>query len=260
MTDKTYALNLNKNYYVVTANDLIKGKQKMTLRETKILLVAMSQVVKEDKDFKTYKTTIPELAKFLDVDANSLYRDIEEICSELMKRVVQIKFGGNKREWKMFHWVETAYYDGDCKLTLKLSEEIKPYILELFNHYTQYQLSAVLNFSSYYTTRLFQLLQCERGETMEKKEEWTFTIEQIRDFFQTESKYERTANLLNNTIVPAVKELNEVSDMYIFDYTEKRVKAKGNPIESVSFKVLFFDSSDEKQIGVNKFLQLQRAE
>ena len=34
MEEKKYPMKLNKNYYVVTANDLIKGRQKMTLRES----------------------------------------------------------------------------------------------------------------------------------------------------------------------------------------------------------------------------------
>ena len=59
--NNTYEMKLNHNYYVVTANDLIKGRQKMSLREAQLLYIAMAQVVKEDTDFKTYTTTVPEL-------------------------------------------------------------------------------------------------------------------------------------------------------------------------------------------------------
>ena len=79
MSEKQYPIKYDSSYYVVSANDLIKGKQKMSLRESQILSIAISQVVKEDKDFKTYTTTVPELAAFMMIDENSLYRDLEGI-------------------------------------------------------------------------------------------------------------------------------------------------------------------------------------
>ena len=113
--EKTFELKLNSDYYVVTANDLIKGRQKMSLREAQLLYIAMAQVVKEDKDFKTYTTTVPELAAFMGIDPNSLYRDLEGICTNLLQRVVKIQIGGEnargRKKWKAFQWINCAEYD-----------------------------------------------------------------------------------------------------------------------------------------------------
>ena len=126
--EKTYELKLNPDYYVVTANDLIKGRQKMSDREATLLYIAMAQVVKEDKDFKTYTTTVPELAAFMGIDPNSLYRDLKDICKSLLQRVVEIQVGGEnargRKKWHIFQWVNSAKYD-DGVLTIRLSDDIK---------------------------------------------------------------------------------------------------------------------------------------
>ena len=151
MNDKQYPLKLNKDFYVVTANDLIKGRQKMDLRESKLLAIAISQVVKEDKDFKTYTTTVPELSAFMGIDENSLYRDLEGICTSLCQQIVKIQVGGEnargRKKWKIFHWVSSAAYD-DGKLTLRLSDDIKPYLLELESYYSQTLLGTLMTFRS----------------------------------------------------------------------------------------------------------------
>ena len=213
MNEKQYPIKYDPSYYVVTANDLIKGKQKMDLRESKILAIAISQVVKEDKDFKTYTTTVPELATFMDIDENSLYRDLEGICRSLCQQIIEIQVGGEnargRKKWKIFHWISSAAYD-DGKLTLRLSDDIKPYLLDLEAYYSQTLLGTLMTFRSYYATRLYQYLVADMGARWGNVEEWTFTCEQIRDIFQPYIKddkgnivkelYTRTYNLIQKTI------------------------------------------------------------
>ncbi len=256
MADKQYPMKLDKDYYVVTANDLIKGKQKMTLREAQLLFIAISQVVYEDKDFKTYTTTVPELAKFMGIDENSLYRDLEGICTSLCKQVVKIQVGGenakSRKKWKVFSWVQSAEYD-DGKLTMRLSDDIKPYLLDLEAYYSQTLLGTLMTFRSYYATRLYQYLLAETNARWGAVEEWTFTCEQIRDLFQVKEKqYSRQYNLIQKTIKPALEELGSSDFAYVWDYMEHRATTRGRPLESVSFKVIFFENKEKKDWYLNK--------
>ena len=59
------SLQLSKDYYSVVANEIIKGKQRMTLREMQLLQIVISQIVKSDIELCTYTTTATELAHFL---------------------------------------------------------------------------------------------------------------------------------------------------------------------------------------------------
>jgi plasmid replication initiation protein len=256
MADKQYPIKYDSTYRVVTANDLIKGRQKMTLREAQLLFIAISQVVYQDKDFKTYVTTVPELARFMEIDENSLYRDLENICTSLMQRVIKIQIGGKnargRKKWEIYHWVSSAKYDNGT-LTIRLSDDIKPYLLELERDYAQPFLGTLMTFRSYYATRLYQYLLAETNARWGSVEEWCFTCEQLRELFQIGDKqYSRAYNLIQKTIKPALEELETSDFAYIWDYKEHRAAKRGRPLESVSFKAIFFDNKAKKDFYLNR--------
>ena len=251
MGKKEYPLQLDKNNDVVAANDLMKGKQKMTLREAQLLYLAISNVVKYDKDFKTYTTTVKELSTFMEIDENSLYRDLKSICIKLCSRTVIIQVKGKnarKDKWKVFHWVDSADYD-EGKLTLRLSEDIKPYLLELNGCFSSTRLYVLLSFESYYAVRLYQYLWAERNQSSrEQKEEWVFTIEQLRDLFQIEKgKYKQPRDLLKSTIIPALKELDASPYFHYWNYQENKSTARGKALLSIQFEAEFYETQEEKE-------------
>jgi len=255
MADKQYQMKLDKDFYVVTANDLIKGKQKMTLREAQLLFIAISQVVYEDKDFKTYTTTVPELAAFMGIDENSLYRDLKGICKSLCQQVVEVQVGGEnakgRKKWEIFQWVNSAKYDNG-KLTLRLSDDIKPYLLDLEAYYSQTLLGTLLTFRSYYTTRLYQYLFAETNARWGSVGKWTFTCNQLRDLFQVgEKQYPRNYDLVKKTIKPALEELRVSDFACVWDYEEHKANKRGRPLESISFKTIFFENKEKKDFYVN---------
>lgn len=265
MSEQIYPLQLNPDYYVVTANDLIKGKQKMTLREAQLLYITMSQVVKEDKDFKTYSIAVSELASFMGIGPNALYRDLENICTSLLKRVVKIYVqdanNPSERKWKAFQWISAAEYENG-KLTIKLNDELKPFLIELVSHYSQILLGTLCSFSSYYAARLYQYIVCEIGEhPRNPKEEWTFTCEELRDFFQIEkNEYARNYDLVRKTIKVALDELNKSDFALIWDYEELRGPGKGRPLVGVKFKAAIFKDKDEKDWYLEKVHPLYQSQ
>ena len=265
MSEQIYPLQLNPDYYVVTANDLIKGKQKMTLREAQLLYITMSQVVKEDKDFKTYSIAVSELASFMGIGPNALYRDLENICTSLLKRVVKIYVqdanNPSERKWKAFQWISAAEYENG-KLTIKLNDELKPFLIELVSHYSQILLGTLCSFNSYYAARLYQYIVCEIGELPRNpKEEWTFTCEELRDFFQIEkNEYARNYDLVRKTIKVALDELNKSDFTYIWDYEELRGPGKGRPLVGVKFKAAIFKDKDEKDWYLEKVHPLYQSQ
>ena len=251
MGKKEYPLQLDKNNDVVAANDLMKGKQKMTLREAQLLYLAISNVVKYDKDFKTYTTTVKELSTFMEIDENSLYRDLKGICVKLRSRTVVVQVKGNharKDKWKVFGWIDSAEYD-EGKLTLRLSDDIKPYLLELNGCFSSTRLYVLLSFESYYAVRLYQYLWAEHNQSSRaEKNEWVFTIEQLRDLFQVEKgKYKQPRDLLKSTIIPALKELDASPYFHYWNYQENKSTARGKALLSIQFEAEFYETQEEKE-------------
>lgn len=226
------SMTYNREHYTVAANDIIKGKQEMTLQTARLIRLLITQVVKEDKDLKTYSCRITELAEFLSVSRNNLYRDVQSICDCAMKSVVYIGTGNPKQPWEILHWLSTAKYDGNGTLTLRLSDEIKPYVLELEKWFTQYQLKNILEFSSYYAIRLYELIKCRDGELNNTQFEIEFTIEELRVYLNCEKKYSVFREFRRNVIDVAVREINDKSDIWV----NPTYKKTGRKLTSVIFE------------------------
>lgn len=228
-------ISYNKEHYAVMANSIVKGKQEMTLMEARIIRLLITQVVKEDKDLKTYTCRIQDLADFLNITSDNIYRTIKTICENLLKRIVRIGTGNPKEPWMAFQWVQLARYDGNGNITLKLSEQIAPYVLELNSWFTQYQIENILQFNSFYAIRLYELIKCENGITRDTKETFTFEIDYLRQVFCCEDKYKTTAEFIRQAIEISTKEINQKSDIKL----EYECKKTGKKITSIEFSLYF---------------------
>lgn len=230
---KKYEMTYNSEHYTVAANDIIRGKQSMTLQTARLIRLLITQVVKEDKDLKTYSCRISDLANFLNIDSSNLYRNIRDICDGAMKSVVYIGTGNPKQPWEMFHWLSTAKYDGEGTLTLRLSDELKTYVLELEKWFTQYQLKNILEFNSYYAIRLYEIIKCANGLKGGYEDTLEFDLTELREYFDCETKYKLFADFKRKVIEIAVREINEKSDIWINPIYKK----SGRAITSIVFEI-----------------------
>lgn len=231
---QTKKLELNENYFSVCANALIKASQRMNLREMQLIQIAIAQICKEDKELFTYTTTAVELARFLNIPRQNVYKDYEKIVNNLLKNVISIKYNNVIEQ---FQWLSYAKYDrNNHTITIKLHDKLKPFLIGLNKLYTQIDLNTLLQFKSYYALRLFQLLVSEYGAT--KKTRFKMSVDEIREFFGVENgKYTRVYDLLKKTINTAVTEINGTDLCQIKDYELIHSVGKGNPLTAVSFNV-----------------------
>lgn len=210
---KTRELTFNENHHTIMANDIVKGKQEMTLQEARLLRLLITQVAQEDKDLMTYTTKITELAAFLGIAKNNLYRDVKGICDNMARRVVRVGTGNPRSPWEVFPWLQYASYDGNGNLTIKLSDTIKPYVVGLNEKFTQYKLANILAMNSFYAIRLYELLKCEDYRRVEDYP--TFTVQELREAFECENKYASFKDFRRRTIDVAMREINDKTDLHI---------------------------------------------
>lgn len=232
--EETKELSLNKDHYTVMANDIIKGKQAMSLQQARLVRLMITQVVKQDKEFKTYKTTIPELAQALNIPESNMYRDIRDLCESLIRLSVKIGTNNPKEPWKIFQWVQLAQYNGE-ELTLMLSNQIAPYVLELNKNYTQYQLKNILSMKSFYAIRMYELFKCDMGTRRynENTDTMRYTVKELREFFGCENKLKQFGQFKEKVIEKGLLEINQnqESDLYVLYECHKI----GKSIKEITF-------------------------
>lgn len=230
---KAHEMAYNAENYTVMANDIIRGKQSMTLQEARLIRLLITQVAQGDTDYQTYSCRIIDLAKFLGIDNHNIYRDIPDICKGLMQNVVYIGTGNKRSPWRMFHWVSLAEYDGAGTITLRLSDEIKPYVLDLEKWFTRYPLGNILAMRSYYSIRLYELIKCQDGVGRAEKDFIDFGVEELRQACGCEGKYQQIGQLKDRVIIPAVNEINETTDIWV----EVEYLKTGRRITDIRFHV-----------------------
>ena len=225
----------------------------MTLQAARLIRLVIAQVVKEHTDLRTYTCNITELADFLRVPRNNMYWDVVSICETLHKSVVYIATGNPKRPWKMLNWISMSEYDGHGYLTIRLSEDIKPYVLELEKYFTQYQLKNVLSFSSFYALRVYELIKCVDGMQRGEKSFVEFTVRELREGVDCIDKHSSFSNFKMRVIEIAVKEINEKSDIQI---TPTYIK-EGKSINKVKFQVELNRNPNNPNSPIYKYLTKQ---
>ena len=217
---------LDTRNYVCQANSLVGGKQALKLNSAKLIRAAIMQVVRDDEELKPYIITISELAELLNVPKSNIYRDIDDITDDILNNPVYIREEvGKKVRWIKIPWVTRCEYNSDIGVALKLNDELKPFLINLKDHYTQYTLDSILVMKSVYAIRIYELLQSEimtrilprAGTDIE------LSVETLKECCGCESKaYNTFSNFRNRVIDIAVKESNEKTLYTLsYDYVKK---------------------------------------
>lgn len=257
--DKKEPIFYDKDLTVVQANELVRSKKDdLTLIEAKLIRLAIGQILKEDTDFRTYSCEIVDLARFLGISSDNIYRDVADINKSLMGKVIYIEDPtqkdrrGNPR-YKIFHWVDVAEY-ADGVITYKISEELKPYLIGLERFFTKYGYESIAALPSDYAIRLYELLASYQNLTVKQKRESdfdvdiekneiVFEIKWLRAYFGCEKKYPNTGDFLKRIIDGSVNAIQQHTEMRL---TYRTVKS-GRYIKYVIFKIhAWYDSGYEK--------------
>lgn len=232
----TIEMCIDRQNYVVQANDLIGGRQALGLNSAKLIRTAVMQIKPDDEEIQPYLITIKHLSELLDIPAANLYRDIDDITDDIIANPVYIKsVEGRRARWVKIPWVEYCQYDSDVGVSIQLNLRLKPFLIALQAHYTQYSLENILAMKSVYAIRIFEMLQAKIMSKLipRKGTHVVLMVEEIIDGCELSDTYRRISNLKNRVLDVAVKEINRVT-LYDVAYENKK---NGRRIEAFDFYI-----------------------
>lgn len=210
-------MNTDIEQKVYMSNDLIKSKSNLSLNEIKVLRMAIAQIVSHDTDFITYKVNVLDLAKALNITKQAIYQEIDKITTNLLKEIIYIGDGNPKHKWRKFQWCSCCEYENGI-LTIRLHDNLKPYLLELKKYYTNYMIADIITLKSVYSIRLYELMKeamMSREAYADKEVNIYLSIDTIKKATNTEDKYEKMSHFKTRVIDDAVEEINEKLNYYI---------------------------------------------
>lgn len=199
------------------SNELIEASYKIaSIGEGRLIRMLIAQIKPTDEDFKTYRISVADYAKFFGLSGNNVYALIKKSADELAGRRIMIEHG---KSWLRTNWLSSAeYIEGSGFVDLCFDKKLKPYLLQLQGYYKDYALERIINFKSSYSIRLFELLKVEEFKATKDGFKRSFEYEDLRDKLGLEDKeYSFFKDFRVNVIEVAKKEINANSDISIID-------------------------------------------
>lgn len=230
--------NLHKNNLVAQANKLIEAKYTITKNEQLLLFAMISLINPDDDEFLTFSVSYKNLIEILGLDKKSGQRELKNIISRLMSRVIKMN---TPYGWKMCQWVSSAELNKNT-IYLKFHDDLKPYLLALKEngHFTQTRLGMVIHFRSVYTIRIYQIL---KEYNYKKINRFEFSLEEFREIMLGDKPkiYPLFKNFRNKVLDVAKKELNKIdpkTGLFISDLTfDLETRRTGRKISHLIFIV-----------------------
>lgn len=220
---------MDKNYLVTKSNYFIMNcSYDLSLEEQKLILTLASMVQPTDEEFKAYNFKIADFMELLGVETQTKYTEIPKITKELMKKVFEIQEGNTLLQ---VAWLSSARYEkGSGMVTLKFSPDLKPYMLQLKEKFTQYQLANILSMKSKYSPRIYEILKCNEFKSQRYIE---IEVNELRKLIKADIVYHKYNDFKRYIIERTQKELKKSSDIS-FDFEEIKT---GRKVTSLKFYI-----------------------
>jgi plasmid replication initiation protein len=211
MVRKQETLSEVRDYLIVKRNDLIqKSRHHMDLQEQKIIMYMISKIKPSEMDFTEQIFSIAEFCRIIgaDYDSGGNYEHIKKTLGKLLSRFVWVTSeDGSERSLRWVDKVVMSKRSGIVKL--KIDEDLKPYLLDLQENFTRYNLIYTLAMKSQYSTRLYELLK-----SYQYKKYVIFGIEELKRLLFAET-YTRGNNFKQRVLDIATKEINKLGDISV---------------------------------------------
>ena len=218
-----------RNELVVKHNDLLrKSRYTLSANEQKIIIYLVSKINADDKELKEIEINILDFCKVIGIEINGdAYNRVKETIKSLADKSWWLTFTEKKET--LFRWINEAEIEkGNGIIKLQLSNHLKPYLLELKQNFTKYELINVLSLRSKYSIRLYELLKSYLWQGG-----WKVSVKEIRELLETEGKYKEFKDFRKRVLNPAIEEINGYTDLQIKMTTLK----SGKTISHLHFKI-----------------------
>ncbi|MEM7370769.1 MAG: replication initiation protein [Bacteroidota bacterium] len=209
---------------IVKDNKLINARYSLSVAEMRLFLMMVAQVRREDKDFTTYRIRISDFMDKLETNSKSVYDRAKEKSKRLMEKVLEIEEPDGKLQIALLS--SAKYYSGKGYVDLRFDPALKPYLLQLKEKFTSYDIKYVLKLQSAHSIRIYELLK-----QYERIGERKIEVDELKEMLDLVGKYRSYNYFKKRVILQAQEELAEKSDIR-FEFEELK---EGRRVTSIRF-------------------------
>lgn len=225
---KKQELQKAREYKVVKANELVqKSRFELSLTEQKTIAYICSKIkpCKDNNYVLDYEFSIREYCKICGIDYNNgkNYANVKETLKKLSDRSMWVEFGDSEVLCRWLAKVKTNKRSGIAQI--RIDEDLAPYLFNLQERFTEYELFNILGMKSAFSHRFYELLK-----SYEFQKTIHFDLEKLKEILGVENvkSYTNFKDFRKYVIEVALKEINELTDITVTYEVEKtRQKVTG---------------------------------
>lgn len=207
-------------WQVVKSNEFIQTTvDDLTKTQQKIVAFIFSTVHKDDKEFKEFNLSVSELLTLMGTtDAGKNYRNVKSALKTLYDKSWWVFKDKNPDEITLVRFFDEITINSKSNIiTGKISNTLKPYLLDFQGKWTSYQLTDYLKLNSEYSMHLFEYLKSFEGQGWVLK-----PVDEIKEIMHaTAPSYSEFKRFNDLILKKAIKEINEKTDIYVVCTAEK---------------------------------------
>lgn len=236
--------NVNAGKEIAMSNTLVAGKYSLTKEEQNLIFLVASMVKREDKEFYRYKISLSDLEKATGVKHNRVR--LKQLMHSIMSKPVWL----NKEQTKIANWF--AYIEADPKSSALICEfhwSLMPHMIQLQEYFTKAERQLLFSFKSKYSSRLYLLLKSKLGEQVgytNVVDCVLYVDDMINDFDLPKSYSNRYSNFKNKFLLPALEEINQLSDIFVTYNDKDPHRKQGRKITNIKFVVSKIAETEEE--------------
>ena len=210
------------DYKLIESNILIEAYYNLDIVEHKVLNAVISQINMYDKELKTFQFTAKQLAQLCNLAPNNIKRTIFRLQDSLMRKTFKyptsiINSRGEKiATMRVCHWIRYIDYN-DSLIVIRLSDDLKPFLLDLKENFTQKRLQEIQEYESEYSIRLDMLFTMIINKNSKFKSLDTkinkptrirYDLSLLKEILGIENKYSQFKEFNRNVLKVAQEEIN----------------------------------------------------
>ena len=191
------------------------------MQEQKIILYIITKIKPEDTDLILYEFKIKDFCEICGIDMTSgknyamLKKTIKKLADKSSWVTIKIENMGEVET--LLRWIEKPYIDSKSGIIkIKLDSDMKPFLLELKERFTVYNLYYTLAMKSKYSIRLYEILK-----SYEFQKSCTFEIEEFKKILCAET-YKLFGHLKEKVLDISIREINDFGDIFATYELEKQ--------------------------------------
>ncbi len=215
-----------ENDLIVKHNSLIRSRYDYTLAELRLVLTVASMIGPEDEDFRDYVVRAKDFSDLVESSHKDEYKRLQELGEMLLSKTLKIP---EPDGFVICNWFSSfKYIKGEGTITVRFDPVLKPYLLQLQEMFTKYNLENILKFKSAYSIRIYEI-----AKSWEARGEFSYPVEEFKEIIGAAKKYTAYYDFKRYVIERALKEINKLTDIQL-SYKEKKL---GRKVTDLVFKV-----------------------